>query len=322
MLVDRISEFPDDILVNILSLLTMKEAVRTSILSHRWKNLWKLITRRLDFDDWNVLQGIDRCNLESWRCISRKFDYNDKYDRMFVFRGIANLREFALLRLKRSKYMRWVQRILASHKGNSIETFRVHFDLDLPFKPDIDRWINFAIDKRVQRLELDLERLGRDTKDCYPFPVKIFSNPNIGLLKALSLNYVDVNKEVLDSLLQKCPTLEFLHVSNSECLVGLVSFGASQKLKHLEIVQCPKLKYLQISATNLRSLTFVGPKTTRLIVENNPNLTSVSFGGHYCHHTIRAFPKMLPTSQFRSRLQMLSLDIIEEVSSNKFLFSF
>lgn len=66
MLVDRISEFPDDILENILSLLTIKEAARTDCLSYRWKNLWKLITNRLDFNDWNVLREIDIWNLASW----------------------------------------------------------------------------------------------------------------------------------------------------------------------------------------------------------------------------------------------------------------
>lgn len=36
----RLVHLPDDILVIILSLLTLKEAVVTSILSRRWQNLW------------------------------------------------------------------------------------------------------------------------------------------------------------------------------------------------------------------------------------------------------------------------------------------
>ncbi|BBH06775.1 hypothetical protein Prudu_018511 [Prunus dulcis] len=47
--IDRISHLPDEILVSILSLLSLKEAAITSLLSKRWQHLWAS-TDTLDFD--------------------------------------------------------------------------------------------------------------------------------------------------------------------------------------------------------------------------------------------------------------------------------
>ena len=52
---DRISWLPDEILIAILSLLTMKEAIKTHVLLLRWKYLW-LFPDTLDFD--NPVQDI------------------------------------------------------------------------------------------------------------------------------------------------------------------------------------------------------------------------------------------------------------------------
>ncbi|WRX28401.1 F-box domain - like 10 [Theobroma cacao] len=46
---DLISRLPDTLLSEIVSQLPVDEAVRTSILSRRWKSLWRYVSR-LDFD--------------------------------------------------------------------------------------------------------------------------------------------------------------------------------------------------------------------------------------------------------------------------------
>ncbi|EOA14862.1 hypothetical protein CARUB_v10028187mg [Capsella rubella] len=48
---DWISSLPDDILLKILSSLTTKDVLKTSLLSSRWRNLWKLV-HKLEYMDW------------------------------------------------------------------------------------------------------------------------------------------------------------------------------------------------------------------------------------------------------------------------------
>ncbi|CAL9029672.1 unnamed protein product, partial [Prunus brigantina] len=47
---DSINELPHEILGSILSLLPLKEAVATSVLSRHWRYAWAWSTLTLDFD--------------------------------------------------------------------------------------------------------------------------------------------------------------------------------------------------------------------------------------------------------------------------------
>uniref|UniRef100_A0A5B7A4A0 F-box domain-containing protein n=1 Tax=Davidia involucrata TaxID=16924 RepID=A0A5B7A4A0_DAVIN len=155
---DRISQMPDEILVSILSLLTMKEAAWTSILSRRWKNMWTFITSSLEFD---------------WSAVVLKLE---------------------LLDVARKNFVRWVNRVLESHQALIINEFRVGFDLDgINSKCDIDRWINFALGKGVKRLELNLASFwGNSPEGRYAFPSHSLNVSSFNSLTSLSLTYVDV----------------------------------------------------------------------------------------------------------------------------------
>ncbi|KAL1533916.1 putative F-box/FBD/LRR-repeat protein [Salvia divinorum] len=66
---DRISMLPDDILVLILSSLSLKDSIKTSILSSRWRNLWILTPKLdLDLDSTAILHKWRNYNITKIRC--------------------------------------------------------------------------------------------------------------------------------------------------------------------------------------------------------------------------------------------------------------
>lgn len=257
----------------------MKEAVRTTILSHRWRNLWTHTTGTLDFDGSKFLWAL----------------------KLYIELGIMDTEPEPY----RHGYISWVNQILNSHKGATIDELKVHFALDLTFRLDIDGWINFALQKRAQKLELDLERLEANWENIYPFPSQYLGNPSINSLRSLKLNFVDVTGGVLEPFFSNCPILEIVCVRSSTHLVGVKVSAASPKLKYLQISHCRNVDFLDISLINLTSLTYSGP-VVRLCFKNAPNLTDVPLGGEYCGDIVQRFHN-LPTPL--SRIEKLNLNL-------------
>lgn len=161
-------EIVEEILVKLVSLLPLKEAVvTTSILWRRWRYIWTCTTY-LDFDG---DQTIDCCDQEK----------------------------------ERRKFIKWVNRVITQLDNKTqLERFRVCFDLSGSHAASINNWIQFAMKKRVQILQLKFLEYGgpRGISTCYGF----FYKDGLESLKVLSLICVQVNKEVLESLLSKVST--------------------------------------------------------------------------------------------------------------------
>lgn len=280
---DHISQLADDTLLHILSFLTFREALGTRGLSKRWKNLWSC----LDFDGFSAL------------------------DKIVVSRGTKELKNVS--QRERLKFVRWVDKVLQSHKAlELLDGFRVRFDLDNSSQKAIDRWLQFAFVRKVQRVELDLSQRGMYWSNSWK--LYTLSCCKLGLnmvdfksLKELSLKRVNIAGEIINSLLHNCRCLERLTVHESHDLIDVEISAPSPALTHLEICSCYNMKSLIVRDANLVSLKITHPETLRL--ENVPMLVEVYVYGW----SINVIKEVLPRlSCCLSKLEVLTLSISSE----------
>ncbi|KAK8469953.1 hypothetical protein PHAVU_004G016466 [Phaseolus vulgaris] len=193
---DIISDFPDSVLCYILSFLPTKEVVTTSVLSKRWKLLWRLVPS-FDFD---LQGGIDD-------------------DKEFCSGFFQSLYSFLLFRDKRQLFHRFRLKCFCfcNHSGERIieaETINVallksamnkngrleHLDLNLYWR----LWVPSPVFRCKTLVVLKLANL----------TLKDVSFVDLPLLKILHLNYVYFEQDDLPQFLSGTPNLEDLLVNN------------------------------------------------------------------------------------------------------------
>ncbi|XP_030930763.1 F-box protein At4g09920-like [Quercus lobata] len=193
-MIDRFSDLSNSLLCHILSFLTTKEAVATSILSRRWKTLWTRVPKLdLDTDDMHLsLDKIGECNEPI------NISYTDV-----------------------------LSRVLALHIAPFIRSFRLRCNSDCaPFH--FDTWTRTAIARNVEELKLlifysygihmglpcsifycqtlvALELSGGIDLD----PPSSFQLPNLKILRLLEIYYCK-DSSCFSWLLSGCPVLEDL----------------------------------------------------------------------------------------------------------------
>ncbi|CAN1189620.1 Putative F-box/LRR-repeat protein At5g02700 [Linum perenne] len=255
---DHISALKHELLVKILSLLTFKEAARTSVLSKRWVDLWKWFP-----------------NLE--------FDYGSVDNERLV---------------ERNTYIQLVSKVLAQHKGPKVNNFRVCLQLTSTSNSggDIERWVAFAISKGVERLDLEFNPNSQvsgsdDDYDehieyyeildfkCFYHTRVLQGLSDVQFFRALRLRYVHLTNVMVHHLVSSCHLLEKLVLDRCNGLVkvkvtALAAWSPLLPLKHLEILRCPYVKEVEIHAPNLVSFCYDG-WTVDLRMENVSSLKEI-----------------------------------------------
>ncbi|GFP90542.1 putative F-box/LRR-repeat protein at3g58880 [Phtheirospermum japonicum] len=281
-----INELPNDAIVEIVSRLSRmnrREAVRTSVLSRRWRYLSSF------------------CSLP----VTLVLDYRDLLPSDYM----------------REKFIEWVDRVLRLHQDKSLDaliirstSLQCRFIYDyLPTRRredretgDADSWIYLAMHKKVRIFEFECPR--------YEFP-------NVGMLSShlhginsfafVSLSFVDVRieDEVVHYFLAKCPHLEKLCIRNSERIENLKVVDPRPNVKVLEISNCLYINSLKISVTSLVSCTFEGDRIIFPFKEN-PNLSEITLGGNIARSFIYEPKKH---ASYSDKLEKLGLNILNMV---------
>ncbi|KAK2994932.1 hypothetical protein RJ640_004486 [Escallonia rubra] len=103
---DRLGNLPEAVLGHILSLLPTKDAVRTSLLSKRWKYKWTLVTN-LDFSDSLLYSGTKRK--------SRKMSFIEFVEKVLLLLGRSTIQKFFLSWSKdydASRIQTWISSVI------------------------------------------------------------------------------------------------------------------------------------------------------------------------------------------------------------------
>ncbi|XP_059436493.1 putative F-box/LRR-repeat protein At3g42770 [Corylus avellana] len=268
---DLTGRLPEDILSLIISLISVREAATTSILSKRWRYLWTT-SSNLDLDPKNMLGHF--LNLGHFK--SQHTQWKQK---------------------QKGRFVRWANHILELYAGKKVDSFRVEYPLGRDHGCDIDRWIQFAIDMQVQNLSINLleHHLSDLSRELYKFPdwlcdqagkkskmkhlslnfcsLSIPANFNgLNSLSSLSLTKTSLSQENVDNILNGCPSLEWFSMSECRCPfhLKLCSGCLFLRLRHLKIFRCDTLEKVEIhDAISIASIEYGAEMFGQVLLKNS-----------------------------------------------------
>ncbi|XP_071702948.1 F-box/LRR-repeat protein At3g26922-like [Rutidosis leptorrhynchoides] len=263
---DRLSSLSDDLIIKILSYNKTKQAIKTSILSSRWKNIWKSIPHLdLSTDDVTSLTSTDDVT------------------------SLTTLDEF--------------NRVLSSH-NNEIELKSVKLSVRGEFRQEfVKTVIKYAFSHNVQKMTiicLDEKRneiplslfISQSLKDltligCARYWSQLYKNKSSWDLPALTTLHLENvveshgNRDEYGGLFSKCPNLKNLTLSN--CTINDYNLS-SIRYSELSNLTVDKGLYsvANVVAPYLKNLTIVNCRCDLLIYA--PELSSLMYKNLFYRH--------------------------------------
>ncbi|KAL5703140.1 hypothetical protein ACHQM5_028270 [Ranunculus cassubicifolius] len=261
---DRLSCLPSPITSHIVSFLSMRDAMRASVLSRQWEHVCSSLSN-LEFDhrDFRLRNGSDIVSDD------------------IRMRKIVDFRNF-------------VDEMLLRHDGSDIQRFRLRTEVDEKCisSRHVNAWISFALEHKVQELDVHFRQL-----EGIKIPHRLFtcatltvlslssvkmelpSTVKFPILKSLCLDYLTFNHEsTINKLLSPCtcPVLEHLIIR-----------ACGLSFKTLSILNVPNLKcfkldhirdlVVNLSAPLLRELDYVCRSPLNVSFQSLASLLTASF---------------------------------------------
>lgn len=236
---DLINQLPDEVLCCIISSLSIDEAVRSSILSKRWKPLWKY-SSSLDFDWTHMMKPLSQLE----KSISGKISF-----------GPNQATEKSA-----HKYGKLVHTMLRHHLGDLTNCRFKHFPQSLALG-DVEGWVEFVVEKHKRLTSLSLECVPSfvEAKQIFYDPtqiVKAHFQPRIfSNLCSLELTSYVFDSSV-SSAFESCEKLKILKlkkmVMKDETINGILTNCLD--LEKFSLIESVGFKKLKITNSNLQFL--------------------------------------------------------------------
>lgn len=233
----RLCNLPKSVLAEVLSLLPIKQAVSTSILSKRWETIWTSVSV-LDFDD----------SLTVGKKMSDR-------ERKLMFRD-------------------FVYSVVIRHRPTEMKRFSLVCNLNYD-AVDVATWVGYALEHKVKEVELNikLERLPRRLFNCDSLSVMKLKLVSLVALASFSVSLPQLmvlhlgqvtfkHHDHFVKLLLGCPVLEELVLENvildCECLHSKFELNL-EKLSRASIgfsyfKECMKVLFFHAVSCNVTSL--------------------------------------------------------------------
>ncbi|WOH13130.1 hypothetical protein DCAR_0832639 [Daucus carota subsp. sativus] len=234
---DIISQLPVDLLSKLVSLLPLKEALKTSTLSKSRETIWTTHTDIVC--DISIVLGLLRD--ES-----------------------GNITLNVVREEHRNQFIERVGRLMQQRlMGPNMRSIVISFPVSRKDGPHVARWVGDAVMKGVKTIILNLH--GGSGIVSFPFSIlratgqaSKVRNSTLDSLVNLHLQSANLTDKQLDVILSKCFFLESLVLRKCCKLARFKLTSRNPRLKFLEIKSCLKLKNIQLYAESLEILEFDG----------------------------------------------------------------